>query len=45
MSQPMEGVAEYTSKVEIFRKLVNLRNCAVFKFQVLCFRVINKTIF
>ena len=41
MSQPMEGVAEYTNKVEIFRKLVNLRNCVGFKFQVLFFRVIN----
>ena len=35
----MEGVAvyTYTNKVEMFRKLVNLRNCAVFKFQVSLF--------
>ena len=35
----MEGVAVYiyTNKVEMFRKLVNLRNCAVFKFQVSLF--------
>ena len=35
-----------TNKVEMFKKLVNLRNCAVFNcFDFLCFRVIDKTIF
>jgi len=35
----MEGVAvyTYTNKVEMFRKLVNLTNCAVFKVQVSLF--------
>ena len=35
----MEGVAVYiyTNKVEMFRKFVNLRICAVFKFQVSLF--------
>ena len=35
----MEGVAVYmyASKVEMFRKLVNLTNCAVFKVQVSLF--------
>ena len=35
----MEGVAVYiyTNKVEMFRKFVNLTNCAVFNFHVSLF--------
>ena len=40
----MKGVALYTNKVDMFRKLVNLRNCEAFSFKFRCFRVIDKAI-